>query len=287
MCGWCPGVNDPLHSSWQMRGTRAVDPLRYAVWRVHGCSQCVCPCARYDVFLGNNRGNKYSSKHTSLNYRDKRYWDFSIDELARFDVPAMVNVGGGGGATVARSHRSSHVAVAQYILHATGQRQCAIIGFSQGTAQTFAALSQDHLLTSKVSAFVALSPAVAVKGASCGIVRQQGCRAHVCVGGVALQDCPGRRWLLSYRRTKILSTSCLGGGTLPPTCRLHAYVQALTAASLLCVLLRRRIFPSTLVWQRILSTDFYVRVIDASLRYLFNWDVANVRWVVAAGTRLL
>ena len=40
--------------------------------------------------------------------------------------------------------------------------------------------------------------------------------------------------------------------------------------------LSSRIFPSTLVWQRIMSTKFYVRVIDASLRYLFSWDVANV-----------
>ena len=46
----------------------------------------------YDVWLGNFRGNKYSSKHLRLKPFDSEYWDFSLDELALIDIPAMIDV---------------------------------------------------------------------------------------------------------------------------------------------------------------------------------------------------
>ncbi|WLF79268.1 hypothetical protein PVL30_003020 [Lodderomyces elongisporus] len=41
----------------------------------------------YEVWLGNNRGNKYSKKHLKLSSASPEFWDFSLDELAYFDVP--------------------------------------------------------------------------------------------------------------------------------------------------------------------------------------------------------
>lgn len=46
----------------------------------------------FDVWLGNNRGNKYSGKHMKLTRNDDEFWNFSLDDFARKDVPAMVDV---------------------------------------------------------------------------------------------------------------------------------------------------------------------------------------------------
>jgi len=45
----------------------------------------------YDVWMGNFRGNTYSRKHTSLNPNHKDFWAFTIDELAHYDLPAMLS----------------------------------------------------------------------------------------------------------------------------------------------------------------------------------------------------
>ncbi|CAN0557872.1 unnamed protein product, partial [Ectocarpus sp. 8 AP-2014] len=47
-----------------------------------------------------------------------------------------------------------------HVLKVSGQPQLCYIGFSQGTAQAFAAFSSDPDLQAKVFLFVALSPAV-------------------------------------------------------------------------------------------------------------------------------
>jgi len=46
----------------------------------------------YDVWLGNARGNKYSLKHMFLKPHEKKFWEFSMDELALFDMPDTVDV---------------------------------------------------------------------------------------------------------------------------------------------------------------------------------------------------
>ncbi|KAJ3407861.1 cholesterol esterase [Chytridiales sp. JEL 0842] len=98
--------------------------------------------AGYDVWLGNTRGNKYSCKHRSLKTTDEAFWDFSMDHLALHDLPDSVS----------------------YILKVTGAPSLSYIGFSQGTAQGFSALSMSRKLQKQINLFIALAPATKPKG---------------------------------------------------------------------------------------------------------------------------
>ena len=62
----------------------------------------------YDVWVGNNRGTINSLRHHYYSVADDEFWDFTIDELAKYDVPANIN----------------------YILEETGQQQVIYIGHS-------------------------------------------------------------------------------------------------------------------------------------------------------------
>merc|ERR550534_1476036 len=46
--------------------------------------------AGYDVWMGNVRGNTYSKKHQTYDVDSKEFWDFSFDEISKFDLPAMI-----------------------------------------------------------------------------------------------------------------------------------------------------------------------------------------------------
>jgi len=102
----------------------------------------------YDVWLGNNRGNKYSKKSTQFSPTSPRFWNFSMDEFAFHDIPDTID----------------------YILNTTSQPTLSYIGFSQGTAQAFATLSIHPGLNEKVNVFIALAPAMSPAGLNNGIV---------------------------------------------------------------------------------------------------------------------
>lgn len=91
--------------------------------------------AGYDVWLANRRGTRYSQKHLLYKPQEERFWDYSIDETIIHDVPAQV----------------------EYILAATGHRQCALLGFSQGTAEALGAMAFSQRLHRRISCMVGLS----------------------------------------------------------------------------------------------------------------------------------
>jgi len=102
----------------------------------------------YDVWLGNNRGNKYSKKHHNHKPSSAAFWDFSLDDFCLYDIPDTI----------------------QYILDTTHADTLSYIGFSQGTAQAFASLGVHPYLNRKVNLFVALAPAMSPRGLAAPIV---------------------------------------------------------------------------------------------------------------------
>eukprot|EP00835_Amoeboradix_gromovi_P004033 NODE_293_length_11597_cov_0.181771.p4 type:complete len:297 gc:universal NODE_293_length_11597_cov_0.181771:145-1035(+) len=92
----------------------------------------------YDVWLGNSRGNKYSKKHLRLSTDSEEYWNFSLDEIINFDIPSIID----------------------YVLNITKQTTLTYIGFSQGTAQIFAALSVHPDLQLKINKVIALAAVI-------------------------------------------------------------------------------------------------------------------------------
>lgn len=101
----------------------------------------------YDVWLGNFRGNKYSHKHAFMKPSEKRFWDFSLDELAFYDIPCMI----------------------QYILDRTKLQSLSYIGFSQGSTSCFAALSIHPSLNQKINVFIALAATTIPSGLGHGV----------------------------------------------------------------------------------------------------------------------
>jgi pimeloyl-ACP methyl ester carboxylesterase len=103
-----------------------------SIYALHGENSLSFRLARegYDVWLGNNRTNFYgqlsqmSVHDDSLTLHEKinedSYWNYSIDELIKYDFPAMV----------------------QHIRTVTGVDKIDFMGASQGGGQAMAALTQ-------------------------------------------------------------------------------------------------------------------------------------------------
>ncbi|KAL9584504.1 MAG: hypothetical protein Q9212_002090 [Teloschistes hypoglaucus] len=157
----------------------------------------------YDVWLGNNRGNKYSKKSTRASPTSNAFWDFSMDQFAFHDIPDSID----------------------YILRTTLQPSLSYVGFSQGTAQAFATLSIHPTLNDKVDVFVGLAPAMSPAGLHNGVVD-------------ALIKASPNVLFLAFGRRSILSSATM--------------------------------------WQAILYPPIFVRLIDMSLAFLFNWTSKNI-----------
>jgi len=110
-----------------------------ASWVNNGAAQSLgfmLADAGFDVWMGNVRGNTFSRNHTTLPTGSEEFWDFSWDDMAAKDLPAMVG----------------------HVLNATGAPSVGYVGHSQGTAMLLAAVSENPRLASKVSAAVLLAP---------------------------------------------------------------------------------------------------------------------------------
>jgi pimeloyl-ACP methyl ester carboxylesterase len=95
--------------------------------------------AGYDVWLGNNRGNRFSREHVSLKPWEKAFWAWSFQQMAQYDQPANF----------------------RKIRQITGAQKITYVGHSQGTTQMFAALADKETnpkIAPYLEAFHAFAP---------------------------------------------------------------------------------------------------------------------------------
>lgn len=96
--------------------------------------------AGFDVWLGNVRGNTYGLQHINYSVHSDIFWEFSWDEMARYDLPAML----------------------KFVLAKTSQPSLYYAGHSQGTLIAFAEFSRNKELAKVVKKFFALGPVTTV-----------------------------------------------------------------------------------------------------------------------------
>ncbi|KAI4500662.1 hypothetical protein M0802_004254 [Mischocyttarus mexicanus] len=92
--------------------------------------------AGYDVWLGNARGNIYGQDHMNLTRMDKEFWEFSIEEIALYDFPAIID----------------------YILNYTKSERLYMIGHSMGCTASYILLSMKPDYNEKLHLLVSLAP---------------------------------------------------------------------------------------------------------------------------------
>ncbi|XP_063894050.1 lipase 3-like [Helicoverpa armigera] len=94
----------------------------------------------YDVWMGNARGTKHSKKHATLSIPTYQFWNFSWDEIGRYDLPAMID----------------------YVLDKKNETELVYIGHSQGSTAFFVMTSEVPEYNDKISLMVALSAPTAI-----------------------------------------------------------------------------------------------------------------------------
>lgn len=133
----------------------------------------------YDVWLGNTRGNTHSRNHTTLKPTEKAFWDYTWNDVAKYDIPSQVD----------------------YILSATGKPKLIYIGHSQGTLVLMVQSILDPTFADKISVAVLLAPIGSIvnqKSELISIFSDKGIFTALSLMGVNELFPPGEDYIYSY-----------------------------------------------------------------------------------------
>lgn len=95
----------------------------------------------YDVWIGNARGNNYSTSHKTLSPKSEECWKFSWHEIGYYDLPAMID----------------------HMLSETKSSKALYVGYSQGTTSLLVLLSTRPEYNKKIAQAHLLAPAAFMK----------------------------------------------------------------------------------------------------------------------------
>lgn len=132
-------------------------------------------------------------------------------------------------------------------METTGAPNLTYIGFSQGTAQAFAALSINPRLNDRVNLFIALAPATTPSGKEMLTIGHHGC-------------------ILQFAHFYHI-------GLHHPV--IDAFVKA-TPNVIYLLFGRKSPLQIANFWRRILSPPIFVKLIDMSCNFLFGWTGRNM-----------
>ncbi|XP_075532342.1 lipase member N-like [Dermacentor variabilis] len=90
----------------------------------------------YDVWAMNTREIAFRSRHKTLSQNDDRYWQWSFDEIGRYDIAAVLDL----------------------VLNVTGASRVTLLAFSQGLTSSLVLLSTKPEYNEKVDILLAYGP---------------------------------------------------------------------------------------------------------------------------------
>jgi len=88
------------------------------------------------MWFGNNRGTTNSYKHVMFTVDDDEYWNYSYNEMGKYDLPANID----------------------YVMKEEGVSKITYMGHSQGTTQFWIANTMYPDLGAKIEKMVAFAP---------------------------------------------------------------------------------------------------------------------------------